>query len=1082
MLKRLFFCFFVLFFVGFSAFAQTPTTQGTEFWLSFMRNGYRKTGANEKITLIASAKRACTVTVSNPYYNWQRSFQVNDHDVTSFLIPDEYGYNSQKGGKAFKGLYVTSTDTISLYLANEATNSYDAANVLPVPALGSEYMIQSNKSIGEQGNHNGENRASFLIVATEDDTEVQITPSCQTYDNHLAGQTYTIELERGECYHVINKQAGSNTNSEGDFSGTMVVSSDNKPIAVFNGNCITSIGGVSEGYDHVCEQAMPTDHWGKRFVVTSIYPYPTLGDDLVKITALQDQTIVTRDGVELCQLSAGQSFSFTMSLNNQPVAYLEADKPVAVFVYNHSHGSGNPVNYGDPSMVWISPVEQTIYEVTFSTFEAINVEHHYINVVCYTEHVAELTLDNVSIAESFQEVPSFPEFSYARYHLEEPGAYTLRCPGGFVAHVYGFGDVEGYAYTVGSSAKILTKQLYVNDILSTDLPEGYTICQHETVDFRVETNYDFHHVAWDFGDGESDEGAEVSHEFAADGDFDVEAVVYREMDRDVRPFDTLGVTIHVNPEKEFHLDTIATCFDTYLFEGEEYPVPGDYAIPHETAFGCDSIVCLHLVEGVEIPPMYLDTVATCEETYHFDGVEYPVPGSYPVVYEMPDGCDSIVYVTIKVPDEIPPVYLDTVVTCADTYHFDGVDYPVPGVHEIHYETAIKCDSTVYLTLEKSDEVSYTWPPVVTCEATAIFEGEEYDVPGSYHLLYELPGGCDSTVYFSFVLGHDTTMFLDTVVTCSETILHDGVEYPVPGDYVIPYETEIGCDSVVYLSLRQKEAATEFLTEAACEQFEWFDEIYTETNHHLEHLVPFATPDGCDSLYILDLTVFPNGDQYFEIDTCDFYQWLGETYYESNYFEKEIEGENGCVSHLYLDLTLHQSPPFEQILGREIIAVATNFWPGEYVYFLDDSTGMDPSHIHWELRDDPGWGMRARGASCVINAYTKGSAVLHVWTTGGHKCDLKEAFKYITCSGFAVDETEEVSLEIFPNPARDALFVKGEGIGEVILYDLMGRKLRETAVGGETLVSVSLGDLAPMLYIVEVRTVNGNKTQLVSVIK
>ena len=214
MLKRLF-CGLLLMVCGvpMCLAQQTPTTQGTEFWVSFMRNGYRNLSEpdpeTEKLVMIVSAKRGCTVTVRNPNQNWEDSFTVGDNGVETFLVPDARGYNNQQDGKSNKGLLVTSTDTISLYVANEASDSYDAANVLPVQALGSNYMIQSSKSISDQSGHPDENRASFLVVATEDNTQVSITPTCETWDSHVAGRPYTVDLQAGECYHVLNKYQGT---------------------------------------------------------------------------------------------------------------------------------------------------------------------------------------------------------------------------------------------------------------------------------------------------------------------------------------------------------------------------------------------------------------------------------------------------------------------------------------------------------------------------------------------------------------------------------------------------------------------------------------------------------------------------------------------------------------------------------------------------------------------------------------------------------------------------------------------------------------------------------------------------------
>lgn len=932
MKKRLFFFLFITLGV-LSAMAQTPTTQGKEFWASFMRNGYNTTtGSYNHFTLIASAKHACTVTVSNPYTGWSDQFSVQNNGVSTYYVNRNQGYNDQMGGKAYKGLFIASTDTISLYIANEAENSYDAANVLPASALGSQYMIQSYKAVGDQSGHPGDSRASFLVLATEDNTVVNITPSCQTYDNHPAGQAYSVTLNRGECYHVLNKNAGTNSNVDGDFSGTRVESVDNKPIAVFNGNSITSVpGGLSTGYDHVFEQAMPTDYWGKQFVVTSTRcpSYMNLQADQIKVTALLDNTTVTRNGAELFTLNAGQSNFFQMNLVSDPCTYLEADNPIAVFLYQHSHGDGTPA-YGDPSMVWISPVEQNVYEVTFSTFEVQEVEVHYVNVVCHSENVADMTLDGQDISDSFTQVPGFPELSYTRMSLNH-AAHTLRCPGGFTAHVYGIGQAEGYAYSVGSSAKQLTRQLYVDGMPSTDFPDGYATCKDDPVTFRVETNYEIDHVSWDFGDNNSGLGNEVSHAYDTSGDFDVMSVIYREMDNQVQPFDTLSIAVHVNPTKEYDMDPITACGATYTFNDASYPVPGNYNVRLETSMGCDSIVHLHLLQGTT--------------------------------------------------------------------------------------------------------TTYTLPRVW-----------------------------------------------------------------------------------------------------ACEQYEWFGEIYTQTNHHLEHLVEDATPEGCDSLYILDLTItsppenpevtiascepiyhfgyllthtvdttktyniagcefdsilhfilLPNEELFDTINTCDSYFWEagdGLLHTEPGDYNHTIHGTNGdCDTRLHLHLELNLSPPFNEIRGLGNVAVATNYWPGEYSYFIDDSTGVNTGTLIWELSDNENheWDFKPHGASCNIVTYTMGTKVLSVRSTDNDNCN-REVTKIINCSGYAVGENELLTVEVYPNPATNELTIKSDEMKEVAIFNLLGQRLMALPANGENEITVDVSHLPNAFYLLEVQTQFGNKTRLVSVVR
>lgn len=106
---------------------------------------------------------------------------------------------------------------------------------------------------------------------------------------------------------------------------------------------------------------------------------------------------------------------------------------------------------GDPSVVWIAPVEQRIDRITFSTFnnQNINIQTHHVNIIVNTEDVGSVFLDEVQIpSRAFSPVAGNSDFSFTRKDIQH-GVHHLRCDNGFNAHVYGFGVAKGYAYLVG---------------------------------------------------------------------------------------------------------------------------------------------------------------------------------------------------------------------------------------------------------------------------------------------------------------------------------------------------------------------------------------------------------------------------------------------------------------------------------------------------------------------------------------------------------------------------------------------------------------------------------------------------------
>ena len=243
----------------FFAMAQN-STQGKEFWFSYMENGYKYNGtAWVDNTVMVSAKRACTGTIAKPDGSLPEiPFSVGANGITIIDIPEEYAYNEDNSEVVdSRSLVLRATDTVSVYISNIATYSFDASFVLPVESLGSEYIIQCfEQENGESPLNNNILTTAFLIIAVEDNTLVDIIPNIETEHNLVfPGATTTITLNAGETFFVRSNFI----ESWRDLSGSIVMAHDDKKIAVFNGNTTTCIPtDVGNGRDHIFEQALPT--------------------------------------------------------------------------------------------------------------------------------------------------------------------------------------------------------------------------------------------------------------------------------------------------------------------------------------------------------------------------------------------------------------------------------------------------------------------------------------------------------------------------------------------------------------------------------------------------------------------------------------------------------------------------------------------------------------------------------------------------------------------------------------------------------------------------------------------------------
>ena len=620
-MKKRFTLSMVLIFLGVSLLAQN-STQGMEFWFSYMENGYKYNGGDwVDNTVMISAKRACTGTISKPDGSLSSiPFSVGDNGITYIVIPEEYAYNEDNSERVGnKSLVLRATDTVSVFISNIATYSFDASFILPVESLGSDYIIQCfDQEVGYNSTTLDDNilTSAFLIVAVEDSTLIDITPSVLTEHEFASpGETATIVLNAGQTYFVRSNYRGAWR----DLSGTIVMAHDGKKIAVFNGNTTTCIPtNVGNGRDHIFEQALPVDSWGQQFAVTTSQGRVR---DFVKITSGGDHNTVRCNGQVISNLGMGESYVFDLH-STEGSCFIETTMPSMVYLYNTTGQEPmepNGMRSGDPSMAWIPPVEQRIDEITFCTFnsdyEFAFIDSHYVNIVVENDDVEHVYLDGVLIsASSFQPVRGTPEYSFVRRSITH-GTHHLSCETGLIAHVYGFGDARGYAYCVGASVVSLKQKLLVNGVWSDFYHNGLYMCVDESADMMVETNYTINGVSWTYGDGQTGQGIEVTHQYPSAGDYVVTAYINGTNEFSTESiYDTLSVDIHVGEPAHHILDTAVCNMDAFDYYGVDYTQSGHYERIGTNIYGCDSTYVLTI--DMEFTP-----------NFEFVGTHWPVGGS-----------------------------------------------------------------------------------------------------------------------------------------------------------------------------------------------------------------------------------------------------------------------------------------------------------------------------------------------------------------------------------------------------------------------------------------------------------------------
>jgi hypothetical protein len=428
------------------------STEGTDFWIGFMQNRSNHPNHYLEITVTSRFGSDFTLTYGPNEIPIGGNYSVEANK--SIIVPIDFNLLESMGSETpeNKGIHLVSkTNPVNVYALNYRTQSSDVAVIYPTESLGKEYFAMCYTPRRTSTN---ESNSEFLIVASEDNTTVNVTPSVNTDQGKSANVPFIVQLNKGQSYQV--QSMNNIVAGQGDLTGSFV--SANKPIAFFSGSKATTIpnsGYTNFSYDHLFEQMPPTSTWGKDFYVV---PLKQKVKDTYRVLAAEDGTNVTIDGLNrTITINKGKFFEF--ELTSTQACRIISSKRVMLAQYCRSQRADGNTGVGDPFMIILSPVVQKVSDVTFVAYKSAKIENiFYINIITLASEVGNILLDGSVISSNFVAFPN-SKYAYAQV-LTSAGSHRLHNPnvdGGFLAYMYGFGDfgdTESYGYGVGYNLDI----------------------------------------------------------------------------------------------------------------------------------------------------------------------------------------------------------------------------------------------------------------------------------------------------------------------------------------------------------------------------------------------------------------------------------------------------------------------------------------------------------------------------------------------------------------------------------------------------------------------------------------------------
>ncbi|MCS6904999.1 MAG: PKD domain-containing protein, partial [Bacteroidia bacterium] len=485
----------------FPLLSRAQSMAGTEFWLAFEDNSFG--AASLSVFISSTVANSATVTAfGGGGCVLSQTVAVPANSTVQVNVPIACQVTTS-GVVEAKAIRVTTTANAYVYALNQAFATTDASIVLPTPLLGTDYLVITHNGIF------GHNQSQFIVVATQNNTQLQIIPSVATQNGWAAGSVNNITLNQGQVIQVkaTGDLTGSRVRSQGSNCGSVA------PFAVFAGNICDNVGGCT-WCDHIYEQIFPMSRFGTQYVTVPLRTRQ--GGDIIRVMAIANNTTVSVDGVPQSPvLNCGQYITFPANQFTIP-RYITANNPIAVAQFSRGQACDGVVS--DPFFLLLAPINNlSTTNVTVSGMNLTTFSSHNVNVVTASTNTANINCPGCTPAGAWVAVGGGSGLSAIQYQLPSAGNTTITSTGtGFYVTVYGFGNFDSYGYAGGGQLPNTAFQVTVS---------ATNVCVGSPVTFTATSSLPISNVTWDFGDGTTGTGTSVNKTYNACGTYTINATI-----------------------------------------------------------------------------------------------------------------------------------------------------------------------------------------------------------------------------------------------------------------------------------------------------------------------------------------------------------------------------------------------------------------------------------------------------------------------------------------------------------------------------------------------------------------------------
>ncbi|HVZ38400.1 MAG TPA: choice-of-anchor D domain-containing protein [Candidatus Kapabacteria bacterium] len=318
------------------------------------------------------------------------------------IMQSPFDFDAEKPNR--RAFLITADHPVTVQAIFDTAYRAENFQVFPVSSYDTSYTLVNYAGYALSQDRNG-----FIVIASDDNTNVRITPKVQTWAGHMPATEYTVHLDRYQVYQVVSTfKSGGPT---ADMTGTLIRA--DKPVGVLSFSAGANVpthgppgpppnppgSGNAQEYSYstkvMLEHQVPESYAGTQF-----YTMPFFRNDpsvvqrvnrkagppgrspfrrdtsRLRFVTLQYGTMFDTNGVRIKNLAGNDSIFPTNSYLDIPFTgtmSVTASKPVVGMQFAYSGRDGmtydsivnigtqiDTINipYGNPSMAYLPPVSQ----------------------------------------------------------------------------------------------------------------------------------------------------------------------------------------------------------------------------------------------------------------------------------------------------------------------------------------------------------------------------------------------------------------------------------------------------------------------------------------------------------------------------------------------------------------------------------------------------------------------------------------------------------------------------------------------------------------------------------------------------